>query len=320
MFRFAHLTDPHVGPLPRPALRHLLGKRLTGYVNWRRGRSSAHCMEVLAALVADLREQDPDHIVCTGDICNLGLSSEWPGSRIFLDGLGSPEDVSFVPGNHDAYVRGSLRGLLAAIDPFAQGDEPTVKRFPYVRRRGPVAFVGLSSAVPTAPFVASGRLGRSQIKRAEECLAALATEKLARVVMVHHPPHVGGAPAGRNLVDAHRFERMIAKVGADLVIHGHNHVSSVAILEGPGGPVPVVGAPSASARGGVVVHRAGYLLFRVEDGAGGYAISAELRGLDASGEFVSQGAFDISKSGKRGRTVLAAPTPTAPIPQAPPAG
>ncbi|MDB5590438.1 metallophosphoesterase [Enterovirga sp.] len=294
MFRFAHLTDPHVGPLPRPALRHLLGKRITGYVNWRRGRREAHDMDLLAALVRDLREQAPDHIVCTGDVCNLGLASEWPSSRLFLDGLGSHDTVSFVPGNHDAYVPGSLEGLLEAVDPFAVGDEPGLTRFPFVRRRGPVAFIGLSSAIPTAPFVASGRLGRTQTKHAEACLAALAEEPLLRVVLIHHPPHVGGAPTGRNLVDAHRFEAMIARVGADLIIHGHNHVGSVSFLEGPHGPVPVVGAPSASDRGGALTHPAGYHLFRVHDEEGRFRISAELRGLDAEGVFGSQGAIDIS--------------------------
>ena len=251
-------------------------------------------MDLLAALVGDLRDQAPDHIACTGDVCNLGLASEWPSSRLFLDGLGTPETVSFVPGNHDAYVTGSLAGLLAAIDPYACGDEPGRPRFPYIRRRGPVAFVGLSSAVPTAPFVASGRLGKTQVKHAEACLAALASEPLVRVVLIHHPPHVGGAPAGRNLVDAHRFEAMIGRVGADLVIHGHNHVGSIAMLAGPAGQVPVVGAPSASARGGALIHRAGYHLFRVHEEEAGFRISAELRGLDAGGGFASQGAIDIS--------------------------
>lgn len=306
MYRFAHLTDPHVGPLPRPALRHLVGKRLTGYVNWRRGRGNSHCMDLLAALVQDLREQSPDHIVCTGDICNLGLADEWPGSRIFLDGLGAPESVSFVPGNHDAYVPGALRGLLATIDPFACGDDVRPKRFPYVRRRGPVAFVGLSSGVPTPPFVASGRIGRRQTRDAEAMLAALAQERVARIVMIHHPPHVGGAPAGRNLVDAHRFEAMIGRVGAELVIHGHNHVGSVAILQGPKGAVPVVGAPSASARGGVIVHRAGYHMFRVEEAEAGYLISAELRGFCSAGSFASQGTFDITTSDRRGRKMIVA--------------
>ena len=300
MYRFAHLTDPHVGPLPRPALRHLLGKRLTGYVNWRRGRRDAHDMDLLAALVADLREQTPDHIACTGDVCNLGLSSEWPSSRLFLDGLGTPESVTFVPGNHDAYVPGSLEGLLAAVDPYARGDEPALQRFPFVRRRGPIAFVCLSSAVPTAPFVASGKMGRTQAKHAEACLAALRGGPLLRVVLIHHPPHVGGAPAGRNLVDAYRFEAMIGRVGADLVLHGHTHVGSVATLAGPDGLVPVVGAPSASARGGTLTHRAGYNMFTVEGEPGAARITAELRGLDESGALSPQGTIDLSQGSVAG--------------------
>lgn len=291
MYRFAHLTDPHVGPLPRPALRHLLGKRITGYVNWRRGRGESHDMDLLAALVADLREQAPDHIICTGDVCNLGLASEWPSSRLFLDGLGTPESVSFVPGNHDAYVPHSLPGLLAAVDPYARGDADQLHRFPWVRRRGPLAIVGLSSAIPTAPFVASGKLGRTQIKQAEAMLAALVGEPLFRVVLIHHPPHVGGAPAGRNLTDASRFEAMIGRVGADLVLHGHNHVGSVAYIDGPdgAGSVPVIGAPSASARGGALTHRAGYHLFSLGGEAGSFKLDAELRGLDGNGRFCGLG-------------------------------
>jgi 3',5'-cyclic AMP phosphodiesterase CpdA len=301
MFRFAHLTDPHVGPLPRPALRHLLGKRITGYVNWRRGRRAAHDMDLLAALVADLREVNPDHIACTGDVCNLGLASEWISSRIFLEGLGPPDYVSFVPGNHDAYVPGSLDGLLGAIHPYALGDEPSVRRFPYLRRRGPVAFIGMSSAIPTAPFVASGRVRRTQMKLAEAMLAAVADEPLVRVVMIHHPPHVGGAPAGRNLTDAARFEKMIGRIGADLIIHGHNHVGSIAHIEGPKGPVPVMGAPSASARGGELNHRAGYHLFTVTGEAGAFEISAELRGLDPGGQFGGMGALEIHAEPERRR-------------------
>ena len=50
MFRIAHLTDPHVGPLPRPRLKQLLSKRLTGWYNWHRSRQDLHDMELLAEL------------------------------------------------------------------------------------------------------------------------------------------------------------------------------------------------------------------------------------------------------------------------------
>src|SRR5687768_13321328 len=220
MIRLAHLTDPHVGPLPRPKLRELLNKRITGWVNWHRGRNSTHDMDVLEALVADIREQAPDHILCTGDVCNIGLPEEWKTSRVFMETLGDPRDVSFVPGNHDAYVPGSLEGLLAEIAPYTRGDDGVERSFPYLRRRGVVAIIGLSSAIPTLPFVATGRLGRRQVKDVEEMLGDLGRDcDCFRIVLIHHPPHRTGADSGRELTDAHRFEAMLKRVGAELVLH-----------------------------------------------------------------------------------------------------
>jgi 3',5'-cyclic AMP phosphodiesterase CpdA len=84
-FLLAHLSDAHIGPLPRPHRRELLGKRITGYMNWQRGRSLTHNMDVLAAIVADIHAQKPDHIAMTGDILNIGsrrnFPSPPPGSR-----------------------------------------------------------------------------------------------------------------------------------------------------------------------------------------------------------------------------------------------
>jgi 3',5'-cyclic AMP phosphodiesterase CpdA len=284
MFRIAHLTDPHVGPLPQPRLRELLNKRLAGWYNWRRSRRAMHDMELLASLVADIRIEKPDHIACTGDISNIGLPSEWPTARVFMEELGPPEGVSFVPGNHDAYVEGSLEGLLAAIAPWTQGDDGEACRFPYLRKRGAVAIIGLSSAIPTLPFVASGKVGRKQFEAAERMLAELGQDRECfRLVLIHHPPHVGGAEPGRNLVDARQFEAMIARVGAELVIHGHNHTGSVAWLNGPTGRVPVIGAPSASARGGALTHVAGYHLYTIGRDKTGFLLTAQRRGLKPDG-------------------------------------
>ena len=286
MFRLAHLTDPHVGPLPRPRLRQLLSKRATGYVNWRRGRRHGHDMDVLGALVADLHLQNHDHIACTGDLCNIGLPSEWATSRVFLEALGTPDAVSFVPGNHDAYVRGSLEGLLGACGDWATGDGLATAEFPYLRRRGPLALVGLSSAIPTKPFVATGRLGPAQIAAAETLLTSLAEEPEppCRVVMIHHPPHPGGARPGRELTDAAAFTAMIGRAGAEMILHGHNHLGSVAFVDGPGGrSVPVVGAPSASAGPRAHHHRASYRVYAIARSGDGFAISASERGLTEDG-------------------------------------
>ena len=289
-FRLAHLSDPHVGPLGRVRLHQLIGKRATGYANWRRGRSRSHDMTVLETLVADLKQQGAAHVACTGDLCNIGLPSEWETARTFLEALGSPETVSFVPGNHDAYVRGSLEGLLAACSGYTGDDSGSSGRFPYLRRRGPVALVGLSSAIPTKPFVATGRLGPPQLAAAGSLLRALATEpgKPFRVVMIHHPPQPGGASSGRELKDAAAFTAMIARAGAELILHGHNHTTTIALVPGPDGRfVPVIGAPSASARpdghGGLAARRASYLLYEITRNGAGYAVTARRRGLDAGG-------------------------------------
>jgi 3',5'-cyclic AMP phosphodiesterase CpdA len=306
MFRVAHLTDPHVGPLPRPRLRELLNKRLTGFVNWRRNRKDAHDMLILAALVADMHEQNPDHIACTGDLCNIGLPSEWRTSRVFMEGLGPPDRVSLVPGNHDAYIPGSLEGLVQACAPWIVGDGAQAPRFPYLRRRGPVALIGMSSAVPTPPFVATGKVGRTQMRATEAILAEVGREPgCFRIVMIHHPPHLAGAPAGRNLTDARAFEAMIARTGAELVIHGHMHVGSVAFVQGPRGLVPVVGATSASARGGTLTHRAGYHLYTIDPDAAGPRVTGELRGLTDDGGIAHIEAMNLTLEWPRRRKARA---------------
>ena len=289
-YLLAHLSDAHIGPLPRPRTRDLLGKRITGFVNWRK-RGRLHDMAVLAAVVADLHAQAPDHVAMTGDILNLGLPSEFPFARAWLETLGTVDDVSFVPGNHDAYVRSSLPHLAATFAPWVT-EVGTVDgmpfAFPYLRRRGPLALIGLTSAIPTAPLLASGALGPAQREALARLLDETAAAGLVRVVMIHHPPHITGAKRGRGLRDAAAFESVIARHGADLVIHGHNHRTSVAHLMGPGGPVPVVGVPSCSAIPGSHGHLAAYHLYRFAPRpAGGFTVTAERRGLAPGHQSIS---------------------------------
>ncbi|WP_457106165.1 metallophosphoesterase family protein [Methylobacterium sp. P5_C11] len=302
-FCLAHLSDPHVGPLGRVRLHQLIGKRATGYANWRRGRSRSHDMAVLEALVTDLKAQGAGHVACTGDLCNIGLPSEWETARTFLEALGAPDAVSFVPGNHDAYVRGSLEGLLAACGRYTGDDSGSWGRFPYLRRRGSLALVGLSSAIPTKPFVATGRLGAPQLAAAEALLRALASDpsRPCRVVMIHHPPQPGGASPGRELKDAAAFTAMIGRAGAELILHGHNHVTSAARIPGPDGrAVPVIGAPSASARpdghGAIASRRASYLLFDIGRAEQGFTIRGRRRGLDAAGAMGDLGTLDLDET------------------------
>ncbi len=282
-FRLAHLSDAHIGPIPRPNLAELLGKRVTGYVNWLYKRAEQHDMGVLSKIVADMKAQAPDHVVMTGDIVNIGLPGEIALAKDWLASLGAPSEVSFTPGNHDAYVASVTDLVHETFAPWTTS-ETTGAGFPYLRRRGGVALIGLDTGVPTAPFVASGRLGEAQRRALAALLDGAKAEGLARVVCLHHPPHVGGARLLRGLEDAREFESVIARHGAELIVHGHNHRPSLHRLPGPNAAAPVVGVASASARPGGHYPGAAYNLYEIERDDGGLRIVLRRRGLNDAGE------------------------------------
>jgi len=234
----------------------------------------------------------------TGDILNIGLPAEFPLASAWLATLGDPHGVSFVPGNHDAYLRGSMPYLLQTFAPWTTDDrghgQPVP--YPYLRRRGKVALIGLASGVPTMTFLASGRLGAEQCNAFVRLLEETAGQGLVRIVMIHHPPYRGGATPGRRLTDATAFEKIIAAHKVDLVIHGHNHRFSLARLKSAGGTVPVVGVPSASAVPGTARHRAAYHLYAITEGRHGIAIVGRTRGLlSGTREIIGDlGAFSIT--------------------------
>jgi 3',5'-cyclic AMP phosphodiesterase CpdA len=286
MFTLAHLSDPHLAPLPAPHWTELLNKRLTGYINWQRRRRFIHDAGVLAKIVADLKAQQADHIACTGDLANIALPEEFARGRVWLERLGDPQHVSLVPGNHDAYVRGALVDAARAWGPYMFGDDAA--GFPYLRRRGPLALIGLSTAVPTAPGLATGRLGTRQLAALAPLLANLKHENLFRIVLIHHPP-VSAAHWHKLLLDADALKRVIAEHGADLLLHGHDHLAMVNWLAGPNGTrVPAVGVPSASAAPGIAKNAAGYNLYRVDGSPGAWRCEMISRGIATNGDVTEQ--------------------------------
>jgi 3',5'-cyclic AMP phosphodiesterase CpdA len=279
----AHLSDPHVGPIHPPRYRELAGKRLTGYINWKRGRHLIHDMDMLEMITSDLLAQKPDHIALTGDLVNLGLESEFVTAQRYIERLGAPDFVSVIPGNHDVYVNSSYKYMATSTAPWMSGDGAAKPAFPYVRIRDQIALIGLSSGIPTAPLLASGELGKKQLDALAGLLREAAKEGLARVIMIHHPPTRKGASFGRGLRDSAAFEALIKEHGAELILHGHNHKQSLAYLKGPNGRVPVVGVASASAVPGKPNHRAAYHLYEITGKADHFEISMRVRGLQESG-------------------------------------
>jgi 3',5'-cyclic AMP phosphodiesterase CpdA len=251
-------------------------------INWHRGRKYVHRPDVLDATLGDAAAHASDHVAVTGDLVNFSLPAEYERARALLAKLGKPRDVTVIPGNHDAYVRGAETAPAAFWGDYMRGDDG-VCGFPFLRVRGDIALIALSTALPTGPLLATGRLGQPQLAQLSALLDE--TRDLFRIVLIHHPPMTPPARHLRRLVDAADLLRVLAARGADLLLHGHDHCSSVIRLEGPGrSGIPAVGVPSASAR---MRHRAedaaGYNVFHIDGARGAWHCEMVARQRDPAG-------------------------------------
>lgn len=289
MVLLAQFSDVHLGPLPEVSVADLASKRLLGYLNWQRNRGRVHADAVLAALMADMRAARPEQIVVTGDLVNLGLPEEYRQARAWLETLGPPHDVTVIPGNHDAYMASGIAHYTEQWRDFASGDGGgRAHGFPFVRRRGPLALIGVSSAVPTGPLMATGRVGASQAAALAPLLRQAREDGLFRVVLIHHPVAERSATRLRRLVDAARLRGVIAEHGAELVLHGHNHRTSVLAVPGPHGPVPVIGATAASMRPRRHHAGGGYNLFEIDGTPGAWRLTLRERAVTEAGSIATR--------------------------------
>jgi 3',5'-cyclic AMP phosphodiesterase CpdA len=262
---------------------------------------------VLDALRADLQAEHPDHIAVTGDLTHLGLPQEFRDATSWLVRLGAPDRITVVPGNHDAYAREPWRETFAQWSAYMQGDNAVEDAgfdsvFPSLRIRRHVALIGLSTAQPTAPFLASGRLGERQLQGLERILQQTAGAGLFRIVMLHHPPAAHTVRWRKSLRDGAALRDMLKRHEVELVLHGHAHFSAAAYLDA--GRNLAIGVPSASAIGKKVDRHATYHVYRIAQGAAGWRLRVSVRAFSPE-----QRRF-VPEDGRRLRLALAA-APTA---------
>jgi 3',5'-cyclic AMP phosphodiesterase CpdA len=279
-FTLAHLSDPHLPPLPSPRLSELAGKRALGYLNWRRNRHRYHRRDVLDVLVSDMLAQSPDHIAITGDLVNLALEAEFAPSRAWLKSIGASDRVTVIPGNHDAYVRATQRRFVEEWGDYIVGDDiaDQVATFPAVRRRGPLALIGVSSAVPTAPLMATGWLGHNQLDALAQIFSKLSSEQAFRVLLIHHP--LRSEAHAKRLIDSSQLLALLKHHGVELVLHGHDHIHSTIWIDGPNGDIPAIGVPSASALAHGRYPAAAYNLFTIKRDGDAWRCSLTVRGIN----------------------------------------
>jgi 3',5'-cyclic-AMP phosphodiesterase len=177
--------------------------------------SRYHIPSLAKRVVDELNELQPDIVVVTGDLTDMGFRQEFKLAHRLIEGINCANTVVLL-GNHDA------RNV---------GDEHFADLFGrrnYEMAHGGVRVLGLDSSEPDLD---SGRIGRERYRWLEECFAT-ELDEFKVVAMHHHLVPVPGTGRERNVVyDAGDLLRVLANNGVDLVLCGHKHVPNVWRLE-----------------------------------------------------------------------------------------
>ena len=278
--RLAHCSDLHLLSHDGAGWLKLANKRWIGAANLMTNRSRHYHVAAFEQMIADLNAEGVEHVLCTGDVTNLALRQEFEFARAMFDQLAAGvQNVTVIPGNHDAYVAEGV-GLFSEIfgayhttdpgfewPPLVAADPDPDHAWPIVRIRGELALVGVTTSRATPWFTAYGRVGDPQLARLRQVLADPRLAGKTRVVAIHHPP-AGKAAANkiRGLRDYQEFAQVIGEVGADLIVHGHEHRDMVEAITGPSGPVPVRGIASGTYEHDKPHRTARYRVFEIERG------------------------------------------------------
>jgi 3',5'-cyclic AMP phosphodiesterase CpdA len=277
--RLAHCSDLHLLSLEGARILDFANKRWIGGMNLLTGRGRHHHPEAFEDMVIDFPGAEIDHVLCTGDLTNVALEQEFRFARTHFDRIALGADhVTVLPGNHDTYVAQGAKHFADVFGDHTTSDAGFGEPWPLVRVRGPIAIIGLSTSLTTPWFTAYGRVGDEQLARFE---AALVDPRLAdkiRIVAIHHPPAGKRAISRiRGLRDREGFAAVLARAGAELVLHGHEHEDLAETLAGPdGSPIPVLGIQSGTYLAKRPDKTARYRVFDIEPGPGGGRAGAKI--------------------------------------------
>jgi 3',5'-cyclic AMP phosphodiesterase CpdA len=181
-----------------------------------------------------------------------------------------------IPGNHDLYLQDIVRRQRFAhyFERFMRSELPEHRVrepagvFPFVKLRGPVVLVGLSSAVPRPPFVSAGHVGHAQREMLRAILDVPEVASRTPIVLVHHDPLDSRSTLEqlrRGLVDARRLRAELSRLRRGMILFGHLHVRRYSRLPTDAGWLDIVCASGASLEHADDRVRAGFNLYTVED-------------------------------------------------------
>ncbi len=240
--RIAHFSDVHITQQPSEiAWRDLLSKRFVGWANLRffgRYAALADAETVAAALVDDLDELKPDHVLSTGDLTGLSLPSEFAAARRALAPLLERANVTSIPGNHDVYVRSAAASGLYD-EAFGTWTRTEVSHeempadvahdYPYPLLRyieNDIVLCCLRDVRPAPLHDSSGLVPAAQLRALDHLLGSQAVAPRRKILALHYGLcRHDGSPDTRlhGLRNAKDVWDIAERHGVTLVVHGHLH-------------------------------------------------------------------------------------------------
>lgn len=204
MKRILHLSDPHFGAADAKIARAFL--------------EAAHAMR-------------PDATILSGDLSMRARRLELSAAKHFFGEL--PEPKFIIPGNHDIPALNHVfdrffRPFRRYADYFGEQLEPVLD-IPSVR------FLGLNSSRPFGFHAdwSQGFLSPMQLHKIRTGFSDTLPENL-RVVVVHHP--LIQLDHGREIVrPISALQAALGEAGADIVLCGHFHRSTLGTVASPDG-------------------------------------------------------------------------------------
>jgi 3',5'-cyclic AMP phosphodiesterase CpdA len=187
MSRIAHLSDVHMldPHTKRSGARYRFAAKAVSLGRPIDPRSRA---KKLARGLAAAKASGAEHVVISGDLTELGDAVEFEHfAEVLEEARIAPENVTLVPGNHDAYTtpqawRRALSGPLARYAA-SSADEPGK-----VVERARVAFLPIDTSCFQTIARSGGEFTRSAADAVEKRLADRGLRDKAVVLVLHHPP------------------------------------------------------------------------------------------------------------------------------------
>jgi Icc protein len=167
-----------------------------------------------------------DHVVISGDLTEVGTPLQFEAFAEVLQSSGiPPENVTLVPGNHDAYSSGeawkcALEGPLRAYRSTAADQAGKLVE------RGEVVLLPVDVSCPQSITRSAGELSASTADALDARFTDPGLAKKVLVMVQHHPPFAHARTSWQwvnGLRGSARLMESLAKRVHVQVLHGHLH-------------------------------------------------------------------------------------------------